>query len=214
MANRAPNYILVTVLTLVTAAGGYWITRRSPHVSFSARLESIPLNISGWQGRDMEISKDIRKSLGADRLLSREYVNSKTGQGLGLLIVYRKYGRREFAHRPEMCYPAAGWEIVKKTYSSVPYAGTPVRARVVAAEREGNRELIAYWFASGERTEANFAKQQLWMALDRLQDQRYGWAFIRINVPALYGDEDALDLARAFLKDAGKPLRVALTGRR
>jgi EpsI family protein len=129
-----------------------------------------------------------------------------------MLIVYRKYGRRDFAHRPELCYPAAGWEITGKTYTKMFYNGKAIDARLVTAEKDIGREVIAYWFASGDRTEANFAKQQLWMAMDRMQDRRYGWAFIRINVPVLYSDEEALEAARSFLKEMDKPLMKALTG--
>ena len=212
MAKHAPNYVVVAFLTLAAACTGSYVSHRQPHVSFDARLEALPVKIGDWSGHDVDLGSSVENSLAADHILSRVYTDAQIGRRVNLLVVYRKYGRRGFAHRPELCYPAAGWEIVQKAYTTVPYAGRDVQARVVIAEKNGRREAIAYWFASGRRTEANYVKQQARMALDRLQRQRYGWAFIRVNVPEWYGDEEALDLIRAFMKDAEKPLRMVLSG--
>jgi len=213
MVKRTPNYLLVAVLTIGIACLSLYVAMKSPGARSDARLDSLPMKIGVWEGEDVELTDAVKQALKADRVLCRQYTNSQTGESLGLLIVYRKYGRRDFVHRPELCYPAAGWEIVQKAYTTVPYAGHNVQARLVIAEKDSAREAITYWFGSGDRSEANFAKQQLRMALDRLQDQRYGWAFIRVNVPEFYGDEAALDLTRSFLKQADKPLMKALTGR-
>jgi EpsI family protein len=211
MAKRTPNYLIVAILTIASACAGFYVVGQSPRVSFDANLEALPMKIGIWQGEPLELDEGTISALKADRVLSRKYVNSETGEPLGLLIIYRKYGRREFVHRPELCYPAAGWEIVQKSCTTVPYAGRNVRARLVIAQTETAREAITYIFASGDRTEANFVTQQLRMALDRLQKQKYGWAFIRLNVPELYGDDQAIALTQAFMKDAEKPLRKVLT---
>ena len=213
MANRTSSYSIVIILTLITAGFSLWIGQRSPNVSFSTKLDTLPISIGTWYGQNMEMGDEIKKALNADSILSRQYTDEETGQPLGVLIVYRKYGRRDFAHRPELCYPAAGWEIVQKSYTKVPYAGKDVPARLIVAEKDGRREVIAYWFASGDRTESNYAKQQLWMSLDRLQNQHYGWAFVRVNIPVMDNDEDTLVRARKFLSDAEKPLLSILTGK-
>jgi hypothetical protein len=71
-----------------------------------------------------------------------------------------------------------------------------------------------YWFASGERTEANYVKQQYWMALDRLRTQKYGWAFVRVNCPVTTTDDDARAEIRRFLQSASAPLVSVLSGRK
>jgi len=211
MAKRTPNYLIVAILTIASACAGFYVVGQSPRVSFDANLDALPMKIGVWRGDNLELDESTKAALQADRVLSRRYTNSETGEPLGLLIVYRKYGRREFAHRPELCYPAAGWEIVQKTYTTLPYAGRNARARLVIAQTSTAREAITYFFASGDRTEGSFVTQQLKMALDRLQEQKYGWAFIRLNVPESYGDDEAIELTRAFMKDAEKPLMKVLT---
>jgi hypothetical protein len=39
----------------------------------------------------------------------------------------------------------------------------------------------SYLFVSGNRSESNFLKQQLWMALERVFRNRNGWTFIRLQ---------------------------------
>jgi EpsI family protein len=212
VANHTSKYVFIIGLTLVCAALSTWSASKSPAVRFSASLSDLPKKIGTWEGVDSEIDEATRKALGADATLARQYYDTKTGRTLGLLIVYRKYGRRDFAHRPELCYPASGWEIVRKDYTDLPYAGTQMPARLVIAEKSIDRDVIVYWFASGKRTEASYVKQQIKMALDRLQQQKYGWAFIRINTPSEGSDDEALARVRTFLRDAGKPLMETLTG--
>lgn len=212
MHKRTPNYWLVALLTLAAAYAGNRAAVIAPVAKFSASLDKLPMKMGTWQGEDIKLDAVVMKALSADQVLCRQYTDSKTERQLGLLIVYRKYGRRDFSHRPELCYPASGWEIVGKSYTHVPYAGRSVRARLVIAEKDYSREAITYWFASGDRTEGNFAKQQLWMALDRLQKQRHGWAFIRVNVPEMSDDEEALELTRSFMKVAEGPLMDSLNG--
>jgi EpsI family protein len=144
-------------------------------------------------------------------VLHRGYIGGTDRSSLGLLVVYRRYGRRDFAHRPEACYPAAGWEITGKRSTRVPYAGKNVDAVEVAARRGDVREVVVYWFASGRRTEANYIRQQVTMALDRLRPHKYGWAFIRVNSRVTVSEEATLSDIRRFLRTASGPLFTALT---
>ncbi len=209
MAQHKANLVITALLTAAGACLSCIIAQRQPEVSFSARLESLPMTIGAWHGQDVRLDAASRNALSADSSVYRVYTHTGTGRQVGLLVVYRRYGRREFAHRPELCYPAAGWEIAGESYAVLPYAGRDVRARVVAAEKDGCREAVTYWFASGRRTEANYVRQQALMALDRMQPRKYGWAFIRLNAP----EPRALDLTRSFMRDLDKPLAAALSGR-
>lgn len=213
MAEQTRNYMITALVTVAAACLTMSISGRQPQVSFEARLDALPMTVGDWRGQDIRIDAGTRDALSADGFLYRSYTHKGTGRQIGLLIVYRKYGRREFAHRPELCYPAAGWEIIRKSYTDMPYAGSSVPARLVVAEQEGYREVITYWFASGRRTEANYLKQQARMALDRMQPQTYGWAFIRVNTPEWYGHGEALDLTRDFADDLQAPLETVLSGR-
>jgi len=211
MAKRTPNYKLILAILVLACAATYWARLKPVKVLFTANLDALPKTIGSWTSRDAPVEQSIRQFLNADKVLSRTYISPNEGCPLGLWIVYRKFGRRDFAHRPEMCYPASGWEITNRGYTTVPYAGKDIPAVKVVAEKRLESDVIVYWFASGERTEASFARQQLWMALDRLRTQKYGWAFIRVNCPIIDTEEDTLKRIRGFLSVASTPLDRVLT---
>lgn len=212
MDKRTPKYVVVFLMLVFTAAVTYWVNSRPLKVLFDADLDSIPTRIGKWNGEDMEITAEVANALDADKVLNRNYINDNAEDMMQLLVVYRKYGRRGFAHRPEMCYPAAGWEIVSKSYTTVPYGGHDVQAVKIVAQKDYVKDIIVYWFASGQEMEANFVKQQLKMAMDRLHTQKYGWAFIRINSPVTVSEENTVENIRSFIKEASDPLMSTLTG--
>lgn len=212
MVKRAPNYALVLVLILVTALVAYRLREKPMPVLLNSQLASFPLSLPNWVGQDVGIPAEVRSLLNADDVLSRNYASAETGEAAGLLVVYRKYGRRDFIHRPELCYPSQGWKIVESGRTRMPYNGNEVQATKVVAEKDGAREIIVYWFASGSRTESNYLKQQYLMALDRFQTQKYGWAFVRINCAVMYSDAETIKTMRDLAASASQPLVSILTG--
>ncbi|MCE5199276.1 MAG: exosortase C-terminal domain/associated protein EpsI [Armatimonadota bacterium] len=207
---RSPKYAIVLVLMAVMCAALYWVREKPAQVIFSPNLEEFPSVVQQWNATEVPITHTVRKLLNADNVLSRLYMKSEYGNQVGLLVVYRKYGRRDFIHRPELCYPAAGWQIVETGTATVPYDGKNITATKVVAEKNGAREVILYWFTSGDRVEHNFLTQQFRMAMDRFQSQRYGWAFIRINSPVISSDNETMGNMRSFTRSISKPLTNTL----
>ena len=150
--------------------------------------------------------------MGADSYLCRSYSEPDSNEYLQLLVVYRKYGRRGFVHRPEMCYPASGYELATNGYTTVPYNGKNVKAVEITATNEADKQLVIYWYASGERTQANFVWQQVSMALDRLQPRKYGWAFIRLSVSMPSFGTRVAGKGQKISGDAREPLAECLKG--
>lgn len=214
MVKSKPSYILVFTMFILTASATHWMHTRPMETLLDANLNALPMNIGAWHGENAEIDNNIKGALEADKVLFRTYSRTDAEDALALLVVYRKYGRRGFAHRPEMCYPAAGWEIVSKRRTSVPYGGHNVQAVEVIAQKNYERQMIVYWFASGHQVEANFVKQQVEMALDRLRPRKYGWAFIRISSDVEFSDADTLRGIRSFMRKASHPLMDTLTSER
>lgn len=212
MVKPAPNYFLVLLMFLIAAAGTYWVSSKPVKVLYNPDMDSFPRSIGSWNGNNLDLDAETKKVLDADEVLFRKYASDSSNTDMGLLVVFRKFGRRGFAHRPEMCYPASGWEIISKSYTTVPYGGKNIQAFKVVAQKDNAKEIIVYWFASGQQVEANFAKQQLWMSLDRLKTKKYGWAFIRINSPVVSTEDDTMKQIRSFVRTASSPLMSTLTG--
>ena len=210
MDQQTPKYGIVLLAFAVACALTYWIRLKPVPAVIDVDLGGLPITLGDWHGEDAAVDEETRKGIGADELVSRIYSDGSLDD-VALLVVYRKYGRRGFVHRPEMCFPAAGYEIIGKGHTKVPYGSRDVDAIRVVAQKEGDKVVILYWYVSGERTVADFARQQLLMALDRLSPHKYGWAFIRVTCPVLYSEEDAVERMRSFLNVTSGPLKQTLT---
>ncbi len=87
-----------------------------------------------------------------NELLTRHYFNLKTGSGVMLLMAYGGRQSDELQlHRPEVCYPAFGFNLTRNDPVDIPIGGALyVPARQLAAEAEGRIESILYWSRLGE----------------------------------------------------------------
>ncbi len=75
-------------------------------------LKNIPLEIGDWQGEEIPLSETVKKIAGNDDYLNRIYRNDSAGQWANVYIGYTATPRTMLGHRPQVCYPAHGWECV------------------------------------------------------------------------------------------------------
>ena len=143
-------------VAMVPRAGVVEITASMP-------LDTLfPPLFSGWEIDPtvipLEIGADLRKVVAEtyDQTLARTYVNR---QGYQVMLSVAYGGRRNQGmdiHRPEVCYPAQGMALRRKTDEAMFGFGDaqlPVKRLVAGA---GNRnEPITYWLVIG-RSVASF----------------------------------------------------------
>lgn len=189
----APKYIVVLVMMAVSFAfGTYWELRPDP-TGRIADVKDIPLVVGQWKAEgNMPIDDITMKQIKADTYVQRHYVRPD-GKAVDILLVYRRYGRREFAHRPELCFPAAGYNITQRDRTTLWYGGRDAEAVHLNADGSRNavpNTTISYFFASGNRTECDFIKQQVLMALERVIPNKNGWTFVRLTSNQLQGATD------------------------
>lgn len=73
-------------------------------------LESIPLRVGSWAGRDVPLDPEIRERSQADEFLNRVYDDTlHPGRSVTLWVNYSRTGLN-LRHSPEVCLPAGGWE--------------------------------------------------------------------------------------------------------
>jgi EpsI family protein len=96
-----------------------------------------------------------------NQTLSRTYVNPK-GDRIMLSVAYggdQSDGTR--AHRPEVCYPAQGFQLVADRASAIEVAGRSLPARRLVAKLGGRIEPITYWVTVGELIVTSGTEQKL-----------------------------------------------------
>lgn len=96
-----------------------------------------------------------------NQTLSRTYVNSK-GDRIMLSVAYggdQSDGTR--AHRPEVCYPAQGFQVAAMRKSAIDVSVRTLPVRQLVATLGSRVEPITYWTVVGERVALSGSEQKL-----------------------------------------------------
>lgn len=182
----------------------------------------IPAKVGNWkidQTIAMLISPDQKAALENvyNQTLSRTYVNS-AGNRIMLSVAYGgTHGEGMQLHRPENCYPAQGFQVVKDTQTVIlptQYGNLPIK-RLVAAQGARN-EPITYWAVVG-----NQHTQFGWRM--KVAQMRYTLTGVvpdgmLVRVSSIGSDEasayeDQTDFIRALLTTMNDSERERITGK-
>jgi EpsI family protein len=153
---------------------------------------------------------------GYDDLLTRYFVDD-AGRTIMFLVAYgaAQSGNTQL-HRPEACYPAAGFSLGDSARTSLEdRAGTKIDARTLTATKPGRIEQILYWSRVGAAFPTDSASQSLAVIRQSLSGSAPDGALVRMST--LGSDRaSALTLLRLFANDLlqqpAPSLRRLLTG--
>ena len=179
----------------------------------------IPMAIGGWGAvpfGDILIPKGEKAEEKAyDEVVTR-YYESSTAPSVMLLVAYgsAQVGDTEL-HRPEACYPVAGFKLDRGPDLRLRFAEASVMARSMTASATGRIEQLLYWSRVGAEFPTS-SMEQRWSALR----QTFRGSIpdgVLVRLSTIGADrEPALDLLERFageLLGAGGPdLRLVLTG--
>lgn len=162
--------LVVTGLMAASYAGAaaWRPTRRLADTRPKVELETLfPKAFGDWRVDDRMpvqlISPDTQAVLDKiyNQTLSRTYVNPK-GERIMLSVAYGgDQSDATRAHRPEVCYPAQGFEILSRQDGSVEVAGRPMRVRQLVSRLGGRLEPISYWIMVGDKLTLSGTEQKL-----------------------------------------------------
>ena len=77
----------------------------------SGTLEQLPLQIGDWAGIEVPLDERIVQATDTDDLVNRKYVHRNGKDAVSLFVAYGLRMRDLAPHRPEVCYPGAGWTV-------------------------------------------------------------------------------------------------------
>ncbi len=170
MNTRRLNAALVLALMVLAFAGAHaWApTKHLSDMRPKIELESmIPTAFGDWSEDTnvpvQVVAPDQARLLNKiyNQTLSRTYVNSK-GERVMLSVAYggdQSDGTR--AHRPEVCYPAQGFQLLSGADGVLQLPDHPLRVRKLLAKLGGRNEPITYWITVGERVALSGPEQKL-----------------------------------------------------
>ena len=162
---------LFAALLLVSASGLAHVSRPTVHLADShakVDVETLfPKSFGAWR-LDTSVpvsivSPDVEamlKSLYA-QTLSRTYI----GPGGERIMLSIAYGGDQSdatrAHRPDVCYPAQGFDILSNTNASIDVGGTQLPVRHMFAKLGQRFEPVTFWFVIGEKIAVSGQQQKL-----------------------------------------------------
>jgi EpsI family protein len=152
-------YLLIGLAMLAAAGLALALTPRlmvadqGPKIDLEAM---IPKQFGEWKVEEtivtLIVSPDVKALL--DRIynqtLTRTYINSK-GERIMLSIAYgsdQRYSSQ--VHRPEMCYPAQGFQIGSVSKDLIDFSGTKLPVMKLVATQGQRIEPITYWVMMGD----------------------------------------------------------------
>ena len=162
----------------------------------------IPLEINGWQGKDVEQEWNIEDEAYSfiSQAMDREYVNMD-GKNLFLLVL----DAGNF-HNPKVCSNSSGFKVGELNDLEFHVLNRTFRAHSLYAEKDADGFLIIYWICI-DKNIVDWTGQkikQLWFSL--INKKRAG-LMIRLDIPTEEGNvEDALRLAKEFITDFGQAI--------
>lgn len=214
-AARVKAFVALLVMMAAFAGAHAWKpTRHMSDMRPPIDLEAIfPKAFDGWQVDTRVpvqlISPDVAAVLNRtyNQTLSRTYVN-RSGDRIMLSVAYggdQSDGTR--AHRPEVCYPAQGFQMLSSEMQELNAPPSPQRVRRLVAKLGGRVEPITYWVVVGDRVALSGTEQKLEQLSYSVKGVIPDGMLVRVSSI----DRDsarAFKIQDAFIADLAKALRA------
>lgn len=161
--------LLVGAACLAAGGGAYALKpRRNVTLLGEDELaDVVPPTFGAWVSEDVGDPLAINGpgTLSAklyNQLLVRNYRNDATGTSVLMLLAYGGRQTDELQlHRPEICYPAFGFELLRNEPTELVLTrNVEVPARRLIADNGQRRESVVYWSRMGEFLPASAGEQR------------------------------------------------------
>lgn len=154
-----PKHLLIGLAMLLAAGLAVALTPRAKIADHGARIDletMIPKQFGDWRVDEsivpVQVSPDVQAKLDKiyNQVIARTYINDR-GERVMLSIAYGADQSDSMAvHKPEVCYPAQGFEIISMQKGTLDVAGGPQLPVVRLVAQHHNRiEPITYWISVG-----------------------------------------------------------------
>jgi exosortase D (VPLPA-CTERM-specific) len=196
--DRTPLYAcFATVLaTLVT---GTLVANRVDVIPERSRFVTFPAEIGQWRGHTSLLEPEIERGLHLDDYILSDY-SSPGGQVVNLYVAYYASQQGGKYHSPLVCIPGDGWSMI--AFERTNYGtNRPVNRMII--ERNGQRQLVYYWYQERGRMIASEYWSRWYLIYDAVTMNRSDGALVRLVTPILpnESEKDADSRLRLFTHD-------------
>jgi EpsI family protein len=192
---------LLIVAAWMVAAGSFLrVVSAADLVPEASGLSALPLQIDAWRGQGLgRLDRDTEAALQADGYLMRRYTRDQVPVDL-FVAYYATQRSGHTIHSPLNCLPGTGWEWVDRRRERVAVGpGRDIDINVNVARKNGQEDLVYYWYQSHGRAIASEYRNRLLLVQDALTLHRSDGALVRVTAPAFPLSARSADLA-AFVR--------------
>lgn len=154
------QYLLIGVFMLAAAGLSVALTPKAKVADQGPKIDletMIPKQFGDWRVDEsivpVQVSPDVQAKLDKiyNQTLSRTYVNGR-GERIMLSIAYGSDQSDSMSvHKPDVCYPAQGFEILSRKKDTMGLAGKTIPVKRLVARQNTRIEPITYWITVGAR---------------------------------------------------------------
>ncbi len=193
---------------------GIWSERwgELPELSiYSRQLQEVPMTIGEWTGTDLGESTDRVKELsGSQGEFNRAYRNA-SGQEVRVMLMCARF-RDIFSHSPDLCYPAAGFEMLNQPQHEVKQIGDTEAQFFTTTFRKsdpasGTHDERGYWTWTSDGTWLAPSNQRLTYAGEKALYKLYIFTTLPANAAESSQHDFTSDFIREFLPAVTTALR-------
>jgi EpsI family protein len=150
-----------------------------------------------------------------DKVVSRYYVSPTQAPVMFLIAYGAEQAGETQVHRPEACYPAAGFSLRDRPDVVLHVPGGDITARSLTAVATGRTDQILYWTRIGNEFPMTSFDQRMSVLRQTLAGSIPDGVLVRISVESedpQSADRTIAEFANALLSTGNKGLRVLLQG--
>lgn len=152
-------------------------------------LSSLPLQFAGWQGGDLPFAPQTLAVLGPGEFLQRQYWEQGDGDHVDVYLAHRPNQHALASHVPTDCLLGSGWSVADSGTAAFSVPGQPdFTANRYLVTKDGERQLVLFWFWAHGRGVASLNRANLILTLDSLRLNRSDSVLVRINTPLRPGE--------------------------
>ncbi|MBL8879516.1 MAG: EpsI family protein [Phycisphaerales bacterium] len=177
-------------------------------------LSAIPMRFGPWRGEDIPVDEYVRKATDSDDLIHRRYARTGSNDSLRLYLAYGIRARDLAPHRPEVCYPGAGWSFQSREDAELSIGtGTNIPCRIMTFSQGGfdlrRVVVINYYIVDGiVCADMESLRSKAWRGSTAIQS--IAQVQISCTTSSMRDLEAARRVAMEFAQSAAPELHAAL----
>jgi EpsI family protein len=183
----SPKHTAIIVIILIAAAGLTTVFSHSERIKPNRHFSQFPLEIGPWRGVTSQMDEKIYNILGVEDYIMANF-RKGPGSAVNLYVgFYQSQSKGDLIHSPKNCMPGAGWNIVQSSTIPInlPKSGKTIKIARLLLDKDGQKQVVYYWFQSRGRIISSEYMQKIWLVLDSITKKRTDGSFVRLIAPII-----------------------------